>query len=205
MKITEVEIAKINAALIKAGINYADIRMELTDHIAAALEQEDGHGDFNHRLKGYMLNHKKDIRKMNFAAMRVAGAGSLKAFAANLLTLRILLVATTLLAGAKLASQYLDNSDMVFLMFNVFSASTVLCSYRPVMNMLRKKADYSFTHGLGFIPAVLFFPSIYMMRWLESFNVDYIILYYTAASVLALNIYFTTHKLFANYKKQYYV
>lgn len=204
MKITESEIQQIDAALENEGINYTDIRLELTDHIAATLEREEGHGDFNHRLKGYMLNHKKDIRKMNFAFMRVAGVRSMKAFAANLFTLRLVLITMGLLAGAKFASLYLDNEDMVSLMFNVFNACMVLSCYRPVMNMLRKKADYSFTHGFGFIPAILVFPSSYMMRWLQKMDVNYIIVYYTFISVIMLNMFFTTRKLFADHKNHYH-
>ena len=36
-KLKEAQIACIDKALIKAGISYIDIRMELTDHVAAIL------------------------------------------------------------------------------------------------------------------------------------------------------------------------
>ncbi|WP_116790397.1 hypothetical protein [Flavobacterium psychrotrophum] len=203
-KITTGQVAQIDAALAKAGINYADIRMELTDHIATALEQEEGNGDFEHRLKGYILNNKKAIRKMNFAAMRVASRRSLRTFVQNIFTLHMLLITLVMLAGGKLASQYLDKDDLVTLMFFVFSTCTVISCYRPLYNLVRKRKDYSFTHGLGFIPGLLLYPSLFMIRWLNKLNnINYIILYYVVVSVIALNIYFTTKKLFDNYKLRY--
>jgi hypothetical protein len=203
-KLTTTQIALIDTALAKTGINYADIRMELTDHIATALEQEEGNGNFEHRLKGYILNNKKAIRKMNFAAMRVASRRSMKAFAQNMFTLRLLLITLALLAGGKFASLFLDNSDLATLMFCVFGTCTILGCYRPIYNLIRKRADYSFTHGFGFIPTLLLYPSIFMMRWLDGLSSNYAIVYYTAVSVIALNIYFTTKKMFDNYKTQYH-
>lgn len=204
-KLTTTQIAQIDTALAKSGINYADIRMELTDHIATALEQEEGNGDFEHRLKGYMINNRKAIRKMNFAAMRVASRRSLKAFAQNMFTLRMLLITLAMLAGGKFASLYLDNGDLATLMFCVFGACTIVSCYRPIYNLIRKRVDYSFTHGFGFIPTILLYPSIFMMRWLDKLdNANYTVLYYVVVSAIGLNIYFTTKKLFDNYKLHYH-
>ncbi|MFD2602369.1 hypothetical protein [Flavobacterium suzhouense] len=60
MKLTKEQIAKIEEYLVKDRIFYDDIRMEMTDHIAATLEEklkEDG--DFELALKEYMNSHLK--------------------------------------------------------------------------------------------------------------------------------------------------
>lgn len=60
MKLTKEQIAKIEEYLVKDRIFYDDIRMEMTDHIAATLEEKlkEG-GDFELALKEYMNSHLK--------------------------------------------------------------------------------------------------------------------------------------------------
>lgn len=60
MKLTKEQIAKIEEYLVKDRIFYDDIRMEMTDHIAATLEEKlkEG-GDFELALKEYMNSQLK--------------------------------------------------------------------------------------------------------------------------------------------------
>ncbi len=60
MKLTAQQIAMIEKYLEKDRIFYDDIRMEMTDHIAATLEAQlnDG-GDFDMALREYMNSHLK--------------------------------------------------------------------------------------------------------------------------------------------------
>lgn len=60
MRLTEVQIGQIDKYLEKDRIFYEDIRMEMTDHIAATLEEQLQEGsDFELALKEYMNSHLK--------------------------------------------------------------------------------------------------------------------------------------------------
>ncbi|PZR21284.1 MAG: hypothetical protein DI539_08470 [Flavobacterium psychrophilum] len=60
MKLTEGQINEIEKYLEKDRIFYDDIRMEMTDHIATALEEQLQQGeDFELALKMYMNSHLK--------------------------------------------------------------------------------------------------------------------------------------------------
>nr|WP_322625462.1 hypothetical protein [uncultured Flavobacterium sp.] len=58
-KLTVDQIQFIDAALRKAGMRYADIRMEMTDHVASILEETDG--DFNQNFLVYLSRHKTEL------------------------------------------------------------------------------------------------------------------------------------------------
>jgi hypothetical protein len=60
MRLTEVQIHAIEKYLEKDRVFYDDIRMEMTDHIAATLEEQLNEGDdFDTALKVYMNSHLK--------------------------------------------------------------------------------------------------------------------------------------------------
>ena len=67
MKLTKQQIQFIDTYLIKNEVIYVDIRQEMLDHIALAVEQKmevDNQG-FYDAFKDYMLQHKKEILRNN--------------------------------------------------------------------------------------------------------------------------------------------
>ncbi len=63
MKLIKEQIRFIDAFLIKNKVIYVDIRQEMLDHIALALEEkmEIENQDFYDAFKGFMEQHKKEI------------------------------------------------------------------------------------------------------------------------------------------------
>jgi hypothetical protein len=67
MKLSQEEIQFIDTYLINSDVKYADIRMEMIDHIATGVEclMEKDSLAFKEAFKSYMLIHKKEILRNN--------------------------------------------------------------------------------------------------------------------------------------------
>ncbi|AWI25056.1 hypothetical protein [Flavobacterium pallidum] len=67
MALTPENIEFIDKYLRNSDVIYADIRSEMTDHIATAIEAEmtETGGEFLILFKDYMVQHKKELMKMN--------------------------------------------------------------------------------------------------------------------------------------------
>lgn len=58
-KLTPEQIESIDALLCMKGVNFIDIRYEMTDHIASAMEEKEG--DFKTNLKEYFITHNLQL------------------------------------------------------------------------------------------------------------------------------------------------
>ena len=67
MKLTKDDIVFIDTYLIKNEVIYVDIRLEMLDHIALAVEHkmEVENQDFYDAFKDFMVQHKKEILRNN--------------------------------------------------------------------------------------------------------------------------------------------
>jgi len=65
MKLTQDQIQSIDTYLINSDVRFIDVRIEMVDHIAEALEvkMKDEQLSFYEAFKRYMLEHKKDLLK----------------------------------------------------------------------------------------------------------------------------------------------
>ncbi|MGV3461624.1 MAG: hypothetical protein ACO1N9_14340 [Flavobacterium sp.] len=96
-KLTQEQLAFIDRYLENAGIVYFDVRLEMADHVATAIEQKEG--DFHIKFKEYMAAHRDELltsyKEFKKAAVRKTArhflSGVIKP--ANLLFLGLLLVA----------------------------------------------------------------------------------------------------------------
>lgn len=65
-KLTSKEIRFIDTYLKKSGINFLDVRIEMTDHVASAVEddlEKDPEKGFYRVFKSYMVKNKKSLIK----------------------------------------------------------------------------------------------------------------------------------------------
>lgn len=62
-KLSTNQICFIDDYLQKIGVNYLDIRFEMADHIASALENTKG--DFRQNFLDYIAVHQKSLKKQN--------------------------------------------------------------------------------------------------------------------------------------------
>jgi hypothetical protein len=65
MELTTQQLQFIDKYLKESGVQYNDIRYEMTDHVASAIEGMEG--DFYESFKQYMLVHKKELLDTNRA------------------------------------------------------------------------------------------------------------------------------------------
>ena len=70
MRLAANEIAFINNYLKNSGVEYMDIRYEMTDHVATALEDKEG--DFYDNFKEYMVKHKEQLLESSKKFSRIA-------------------------------------------------------------------------------------------------------------------------------------
>jgi len=79
-KLTTDQLHFIDTYLKNSGVEYVDIRYEMTDHIACALEEQKG--DFSERFRVYMIQNKLSLLSGNSRfkrlALRRAGSELLK-------------------------------------------------------------------------------------------------------------------------------
>jgi hypothetical protein len=62
-RLTKEEVQFIDNYLYNAGVHYIDIRCEMTDHVATAIESMEG--DFGYNFSRYMANHKRELMASN--------------------------------------------------------------------------------------------------------------------------------------------
>jgi len=74
LRLTKENITFINSYLLKAEVEYIDIRMEMVDHVASEIETAmiKNQSSFYSTFKAYMLAHKRELLKTNKKFKRAA-------------------------------------------------------------------------------------------------------------------------------------
>lgn len=75
-KLTENQIQFIDTYLSNSGVEYLDIRYEMTDHVATAIEDMDG--EFMEDFKNYMIKNKQQLLSDNRNFKRLAAVHAAK-------------------------------------------------------------------------------------------------------------------------------
>ncbi|KGO84633.1 hypothetical protein Q765_20450 [Flavobacterium rivuli WB 3.3-2 = DSM 21788] len=107
--LTPLELRTIDEYLEEAGVRYDDIRHEMTDHVATAIENMDG--TFKDNFSRYMLYNKKDLLASNRAFKKLARNKALGILKSTVLKPQLWAVALTLFALAILSGNYSDVED----------------------------------------------------------------------------------------------
>ena len=90
MNLTKENIEVINATLIKNGVHYIDIRIEIIDHFASELENIDG--DFATNFAS-LLEHKKEfVKQMQLSFQRLELRNGFQNLIRNVFSKRFLIV-----------------------------------------------------------------------------------------------------------------
>jgi hypothetical protein len=120
-KLTREQIVAVDKALWDIGINFLDIRIEMTDHAATAIE--DMEGGFDMRLKKYISVNKKELIK-NYSQFRVnASIKAIKLLFSNMLSFRFLgiLASVFVLVFAEYKYEGLEETSSWVLILSVIS------------------------------------------------------------------------------------
>lgn len=203
MKLTEDQIELINTSLIKIGIAYTDIRMEMTDHIASVLEEQEG--DVEQNLADYIALHKKKIRRQHTKSVLVAWVQSWKSLGLNIFTFRFLGVFSAVFLLAFALYLFVNISFLQTLLFIAFCIANASVSLPIAISIIKKKDQYSMGDGLGILNTVVFFPGLFAMRDVrESFTDTGILLYYTALIAISIAFGYTVRNFKAQIKLKYH-
>lgn len=203
MKINTEHIAQLDAALQKAGIRYVDIRVELTDHMAAAMEQQGG--DFNTMLTAYMQRYISEMKTLNRKFATIAMQKTFIAFIKNMGSKRFALIALLSLAAGEALNRFLPGTPAPMVMFFVFSVPYFEGSFNPMFTQGPKKPEFSIGKYYHVLTVVITFISIWLVKFWDTESLRHIVLLsYALLTAVADAKYHTTSKLFEEYKTQYH-
>ncbi len=201
-KLTEQQIGSIMDALKKIGFLYVDILHEMTDHIAVALEEMEG--DFDRNLKLYIGRHKKELRRFNRKYIFAAWFESCKSLFRNIITIRFAAffgLVYLLLAGL---NTLIEAESFIMLMFFVFIYVNGMLSFPGVYTIIKKRDQYSIGEGIALLNVFVFFPGLFMIKFIRETSSDTIaILYFTAIISITAVMGYTLRRLKAEYKLRY--
>ncbi|MHA3788469.1 hypothetical protein ACX0HA_09690 [Flavobacterium hauense] len=92
-RLTNEQIQFIDNYLYNAGVHYVDIRCEMTDHVATAIE--DMEGEFGYNFSRYMAVHKRELMASNRSFRKKAFGTAVRILFKNCVK-PVFLVGTTL-------------------------------------------------------------------------------------------------------------
>ncbi|QYJ69079.1 hypothetical protein [Flavobacterium litorale] len=202
MIITAQNIEQIDARLIKIGVAYADIRAELTDHVATALEAQEG--NFNEAFEAYMVQNKKQLKRMNrkmfFTSFKTSHVQIVKTIVQPIFLVAFVVVFSL----AYLLSIIINLKVLTGAMFFIFCVIGAVTSILSLVRTFSGKYNYSGTLGYGVTTLVLLYSGIYMLGWQHSLNSSLpVLLFYTVTIVASAAMFVTTQKQYKKYRLQY--
>lgn len=146
--ITTQQLALIDATLKMLGIGYVDTRFEMADHIATAIEELPG--DFDERLRGYIVSHKKDLKRTNRQFMFIAFKKNVKLLLAESVKPWFFLMVAFIFSTAMILTTVLGRANVVLLLFLSFVVLNCITALPNARKALLDKDQYSAVLGLVF-------------------------------------------------------
>jgi hypothetical protein len=200
--ITTQQLALIDATLKMLGIGYVDTRFEMADHIATAIEELPG--DFDERLRGYIVSHKKDLKRTNRQFMFIAFKKNVKLLLAESVKPWFFLMVAFIFSTAMILTAVLGRANVVLLLFLSFVVLNCITALPNARKALLDKDQYSAVLGFGILPAPLIYISIGMLKWYEEMTSDALVmLCYTLLISFSVLILVTTKQVNKQYKLRY--
>ncbi|MNJ99348.1 hypothetical protein D3C87_171240 [compost metagenome] len=204
MKATDYQIHLIGEALKKIGVNYIDIRHEMTDHIAATLEETEG--NFEDNLSQYIISHRKELRKTNRKFVFISMVNAYKKLLANMFTLNFLALFLIIFINASLIGLFIERESVIRIMFMAFSVVVCISFFPGLYSVLKRRDSHSYSHGFSFLSLIMLYPSIFMIGWQREIADDnLVLLYYTAVLSVSVIMNFTIKQFNTQYKLRYNV
>jgi Na+/melibiose symporter-like transporter len=116
-KLSGQQIRFIDGCLERMGVEYVDIRQEMTDHIASALETQEG--DFYYNLRVYVGRNKRDLLQQNKCFARIAIIKALTVFLKTLAKPLIFIAFVAMVLAISFAfKQYAGNTTRILMYTN---------------------------------------------------------------------------------------
>lgn len=110
MRLSKEHIQFIDTYLKNSGIRYSDIRFEMTDHVAAALEETEG--DFYENFRKYMVENKRELLLSNRIFKKLARRKAWNIIGKNFLKPQFWIIALTLFTMRFVLAPYFDEDEV---------------------------------------------------------------------------------------------
>lgn len=186
-KLTVSEIEAIDASLEYAGVEYLDIRYEMTDHVAAAIEATPG-DSFGQAFDDYMQLHRNELLRNYKKFRRIALRRALNSWVKTLLQPWAVLAAAAIVYLSFYFDAVIGTDEMADNLHLVFFGAFGFAMLPGIISQLVYKARYSATTLLMSVPgvALLVIQPIAMERRTDNLWAIYI--YYAVLIVMGLGI-----------------
>jgi len=208
MKLEKEDIQFIDSYLKKEGVTFVDIRYEMVDHIASAVEEkmEVQKASFDYAFKTYMAANKKEIMKSNKKYLQLAGN---KAF--------------SVLFKNFIKPVFIFLTGLVFLLFytltNVFSGFDHQAAFQILHFILTMLLGGTFLYKqfsgkerfsvadkiLGFYCFLNYFPNSVFRIQDKITSVNLLFIYYSVTLSFSIAVYLSYREIIKGYENQYQV
>lgn len=193
-----IELQFIDKYLKESGVRYDDIRYEMTDHVATAIEEMDG--DFNENFRSYMINHKKELMDSNRAFKKLAWQKAFGIINKNLVSYTLSVTTGIIFLSSYIASSFLGAENIAgnLNMTMIFVSSLVYIYF--LYYKIFSEANHSVIDKLL---TIVYFGAIIFRadKFIE--NTSAILFYYSFVIAFFLVLIQSLLKLKQHYKLRY--
>lgn len=197
-KLNPEQMQFIDSYLKNSGVEYLDIRFEMADHVASALERQDG--DFYENFKAYMLEHKDALMAGNRQFRKAARKRAFDIIIKNILKpFFIIAVAVLFSVGFLLRNKYnYETVKDAYMVFNI-TVSFVLAAFVIYIRVFSKHT-YSVTDQFFFIwlvAGIIFKPEYFIKSTL------FTAAWYSLSTVVMVVVTVAFYKVYRHYNNQF--
>ncbi len=201
-KLTPNQLKFIDNYLLHAGIKYADIRFEMTDHVASALEEMSG--DFTDNLKEYMLQHKAGLLENNRAFTRMALGRAWKTLGQTLVKPAFLLLFALNALGFLYLKENVGFEQASDIMRTLYSVVVIVAALHNVYDRYVVKMKFSVSDKLLTTVCLAMYWVVYMMHMETHIkNQALLMVYFALVDTVVIAVYYTFTTLTKRYKSQF--
>ncbi len=189
-------------------IIFTDIRAEMVDHVASAIEQKMNDGDrrtFYYVFKDYMIKNKSLLYKTNRIFFLSVDYKAGKRFLKNVFSLKGMAVFLTVFLYFIVAENYLDPPQFFKAIKNSPMAILFIIAFIYLIDIKRRKERFSAIERLGlyllFIYQFIFIFLNLTSKKLDFFNGNILLITLTSTFLIFLLVLFLFTAV--QYKKEY--
>lgn len=199
MQVTDNQIKFIDQYLENSGVKYLDIRYEMTDHIATALEEKEG--VFYDDFQAYMAKNKAELLSSAKKFSKAATIRAFKTLVKGFVKPQFYIVATILFTAAIVLNQRGYN-DTVFTGFTIlyFLLCGIIFSSYIHMVVINKKPEWSGVNRFHYAAALTVYILFLAVKPQTIFTDDiYLFLYYAliiSFVVMIISSYLKLRKIY---------
>lgn len=206
MKLNKENIQSIDNYLKQDGFKYFDIRMEMVDHVANAVEEQMNmeNLDFYDAFKSYMILNKKEILKRSKTdAWSLYSLNSIKHFLYFLIKPYNLTLAFLLFFIIKYGrvNEFFSEAFTLSNLFFVIIMSLAL--FQALYFHIYLKERFYYIEKLGSVLGIIYFLQVFLSPALKSSTSPYVFTFFAYIITVYILYFIKTIIKFNSFKKNY--